>query len=314
MVGARSASHWRPRPASGNSLMRSQVCGAIGRHVGRSGERRSPRPRPLGTASGGSKPPRGPGVPIHWSSIVAARQRSGTICSVPSMARRGSTAQPLHLAIAAVGAARELREGLEQLGWRVTTHRCRWRWLEPVGRIDRRRSRARSRAGCSAPAAPDRHHRVARRRCREWLGRPWFDEFDVVISSTDVVADEIRHASAKVATPLQLDPSKDLGRSIRSALVTWAASTRYGLRVGVPNWGVTERWGDYHFARAVQRSLERVGPSDATPFPPGLGGSVAAREDVAVHLFGLGRPRPGRYQVNMLWQISHPDLATPGPL
>ena len=53
------------------------------------------------------------------------------------------------------------------------------------------------------------------------------------------------------------------------------------------------------------------GPSDASAVPARLGDPVAAREDVTVHVFGLKEAptRPG--QVNLLWQISHPDLATP---
>ena len=38
---------------------------------------------------------------------------------------------------------------------------------------------------------------------------------------------------------------------------------------------------------------------------------IAARDDVAVHLFGLKEAPTHRGQVNILWQISHPDLATP---
>lgn len=100
-------------------------------------------------------------------------------------------------------------------------------------------------------------------------------------------------------------------RSIRDALGAWASATRYGLRIGVPSWEASERWGDYHFARALQRSLERAGHPTRLQFLPDWGTAVAAREDVAVHLFGLKEAPTRRGQVNILWQISHPDLATP---
>jgi spore maturation protein CgeB len=100
-------------------------------------------------------------------------------------------------------------------------------------------------------------------------------------------------------------------RSIRDALGTWASATRYGLRIGVPSWEASERWGDYHFARALQRSLERAGHPTRLHFLPDWDAAVAAREDVAVHLFGLKEAPTRRAQVNILWQISHPDLATP---
>lgn len=99
--------------------------------------------------------------------------------------------------------------------------------------------------------------------------------------------------------------------TIRDALTAWASSTRYGLRIGVPSHDVVERWGDYHFARALQRSLERAGHPTRLHFLPDWGAAVAAREDVTVHLFGLKEAPTRRGQVNLLWQISHPDLATP---
>ena len=103
-------------------------------------------------------------------------------------------------------------------------------------------------------------------------------------------------------------------RRVRDALRRWASSTHYGLRVGVPKWDVTERWGDYHFARALQRSLERSGHPTRVHFRPAWEGAVAARDDVAVHILGLEEAPIRPNQVNILWQISHPDLATPGPL
>ena len=64
--------------------------------------------------------------------------------------------------------------------------------------------------------------------------------------------------------------------------------------------GRRRAWGDYHFARALQRSLERAGhPTRSSSCPNGH--RVAAREDVAVHVFGLKEapihPRPGQHAV-----------------
>ena len=99
--------------------------------------------------------------------------------------------------------------------------------------------------------------------------------------------------------------------TVRDSLASWASATRYGVRIGVPGWDVIERWGDYHFARALQRSLERTGHPTRLHLLPDWDAAVGAREDVTVHVFGLKEApvRPG--QVNLLWQISHPDLATP---
>lgn len=100
-------------------------------------------------------------------------------------------------------------------------------------------------------------------------------------------------------------------RTIRDVLQAWVVATRYGVRIGVPSWDVAESWGDYHFARALQRSLEREGHPTRLHILPDWDAAVAAREDVTVHLFGLKEAPTRPCQVNLLWQISHPDLASP---
>ena len=99
--------------------------------------------------------------------------------------------------------------------------------------------------------------------------------------------------------------------AVRESLLAWAAATRYGLRIGVPSWEVAESWGDYHFARGLQRSLERAGNPTRIHFLPDWPSPVAAREDVTVHLLGLKEAPTRPAQVNVLWQISHPDISTP---
>jgi spore maturation protein CgeB len=99
--------------------------------------------------------------------------------------------------------------------------------------------------------------------------------------------------------------------AVRGALLGWVNATRYGLRIGIPGWDVAESWGDYHFARALQRSLERAGHPTRLHLLPDWVAPVAAREDVTIHLLGLKEAPTRRAQVNLLWQISHPDLAQP---
>jgi GT2 family glycosyltransferase/glycosyltransferase involved in cell wall biosynthesis len=154
-----------------------------------------------------------------------------------------------------------------------------------------------------------------------WLDRVWFDEFDLVFASSDRAVGLVRERSAKVARILPIatndagaasaDPYRPTAAAIRDGLIDWASATRYGLRIGVPSWEVIDRWGDYHFARGLQRSLERAGHPTRVHFLPDWASSAAARDDIAVHLFGLKEAPTHRGQVNILWQISHPDLATP---
>jgi hypothetical protein len=221
--------------------------------------------------------------------------------------RGRSTAGPLRVAIAGLDGVVPIRDDLELLGWQVTSlDTAGDGWTPPDASVDvvlvldhdldiRRLPR---RIVTVAWLGDD---------AAAWLGQPWFDEFDVVVSPSDA-ADEVRRVSAKLATPV--DPGAPPGPAIRSALTTWASSTRFGLLVGISNWEVAESWGDYHFARALQRSLERAGHPTRLHFQPDWSDAVTAREDVTVHLFGLREISPRQSQINLLWQISHPDLAT----
>jgi GT2 family glycosyltransferase/glycosyltransferase involved in cell wall biosynthesis len=141
-----------------------------------------------------------------------------------------------------------------------------------------------------------------------WVERPWFDDYDIVLASEPDTVAMVRERSSKTASVIPPEPS---AASVRDAIAAWVTATRYGLRVGVPSRDVSERWGDYHFARGLQRSLERAGHPTRIHFLHDWASPTAARDDVAVHLFGLKEAPTRRSQVNILWQISHPDLATP---
>jgi glycosyltransferase involved in cell wall biosynthesis len=75
-------------------------------------------------------------------------------------------------------------------------------------------------------------------------------------------------------------------------------------------WDGAERWGDTHFARALADELQRRGHAarievvaewDAPERPPA---------DVTIHLRGLWPYVPRPDQLNVLWNISHPDFLT----
>jgi len=140
-----------------------------------------------------------------------------------------------------------------------------------------------------------------------WVDRPWFDDYDIVLAP-ETATRIVRDRTSKTATVVPTPPT---AISIRDALARWGRSTRYGIRIGAADRQVSELWGDYHFARALQRSLERTGHPSNVHLLPDWEEPIAAREDVTVHLFGFKEAPTRRSQVNLLWQISHPDLASP---
>jgi len=230
------------------------------------------------------------------------------------------SSDPFHVAITVVddpargsgarSSGHDLGDALEALGWRVSYLSAAhdgWydpdRSVEAVIVLDDR---------CDIRRLPRRQLKVAwiDDRPEPWLDQEWFDEFDLVFASNERTVEAVREGSAKVAR-LVPTPSQASAGAIRDALTDWASATRYGLRIGVTGWDVIDRWGDYHFARGLQRSLERAGHPTRLHFLPDWASPTAARDDIAVHLFGLKEAPTHRGQVNILWQISHPDLATP---
>jgi glycosyltransferase involved in cell wall biosynthesis len=92
------------------------------------------------------------------------------------------------------------------------------------------------------------------------------------------------------------------------ALRSWATAPRCRILIGVPSWEVAPAWGDTHFARDLQRQLERLGIRTGVSILPEWDADQATRADAVIHLFGLKEFRPRPAQVSLLWVISHPDL------
>ena len=91
----------------------------------------------------------------------------------------------------------------------------------------------------------------------------------------------------------------------------FGAPLAVAIEICPQRWDGAERWGDTHFARALADELERRGHRarievlaewDAPDRPPA---------DVAIHLRGLWPYVPRPDELNVLWNISHPDLLTP---
>jgi hypothetical protein len=87
-------------------------------------------------------------------------------------------------------------------------------------------------------------------------------------------------------------------------------ATRIGIAIGAPTWEGAPSWGDLHFARGLQRQFAARGHPTRIHILPDWADAVSARDDVAIHLFGLRERRPHAGQRTILWVISHPDKVT----
>jgi GT2 family glycosyltransferase/spore maturation protein CgeB len=95
-------------------------------------------------------------------------------------------------------------------------------------------------------------------------------------------------------------------RRLAEALEEHEEKLSFCLKIGAPSWEEAERWGDLHFARAIQRDLRRRGHPCAIQVLEEWESDEGLGYDVAVVIRGLSRHMPKPGQLNVLWNISHP--------
>jgi O-antigen biosynthesis protein len=84
------------------------------------------------------------------------------------------------------------------------------------------------------------------------------------------------------------------------------ARPSFCLKIGAPDWEQAERWGDLHFARALQRELRGRGHRCLIQVLEEWENDEGLHYDVVVVIRGLSRHHPKPGQLNVLWNISHP--------
>lgn len=134
-------------------------------------------------------------------------------------------------------------------------------------------------------------------------------EFDLVMAASSVLAERVGPTAGKPVLVADLR-RPDAGDALRRALLDWIRAPRLAVRIGASNWPNVRTWGDYHFGRTLQRSLELAGHPTRVRLLHDWTSDAAARDDATIHVFGKLAADNRAAQVNVLWQISHPDLAS----
>ena len=89
------------------------------------------------------------------------------------------------------------------------------------------------------------------------------------------------------------------------------------IKICPPHWDGAQGWGDTHFARALADELRRRGHHPRVDVVADWnrqcdrGGGQCDADDVVIHLRGLYPYVPREGQLNVLWNISHPELVIP---
>lgn len=97
-------------------------------------------------------------------------------------------------------------------------------------------------------------------------------------------------------------------RTLKRILIAYARRAyRIAFKIGAPTRQEIRHWGDYHFARSLGRYLAEEGHSFRIDCLDEWNRTESLGDDVVIVLRGLSRydPKPG--QINLMWNISHPD-------
>jgi GT2 family glycosyltransferase/spore maturation protein CgeB len=99
-------------------------------------------------------------------------------------------------------------------------------------------------------------------------------------------------------------------RRLAEVLVEYEERPSFCLKIGAPTWEEAERWGDLHFAQALERQLRGRGHRCLIQVLEEWENNEGLTYDVALVIRGLSRhfPKPGQF--NVLWVISHPAEVT----
>lgn len=83
---------------------------------------------------------------------------------------------------------------------------------------------------------------------------------------------------------------------------------RWSILIGVPSFGQAGEWGDFHYARGLQRGLAGPDRLVRLAFLPQWREALGRQTSTAVHLFGLSPYTVPDHQRAALWILSHPEL------
>jgi len=96
--------------------------------------------------------------------------------------------------------------------------------------------------------------------------------------------------------------------NLRNFITRRYIKTSIALKIPAPSWKGIEPWGDYHVAVMLKKSLEKEGYRVILQVLSEWYNEDAMECDVALVLRGVERYNTKPHQINIMWNISHPDL------
>jgi O-antigen biosynthesis protein len=82
---------------------------------------------------------------------------------------------------------------------------------------------------------------------------------------------------------------------------------RISIKIGAPSQAVKAEWGDYHFAASMKYEFDKLGHTTRIDCLDSWNCQFALADHVVIVLRGLSSYQPKPHQINLMWNISHPD-------
>jgi len=79
------------------------------------------------------------------------------------------------------------------------------------------------------------------------------------------------------------------------------------IKMPIPSWNETKNWGDYHLALGLKKQFELKGYYCLLQVLPEWDNEEGNACDIVLVLRGLSRYKTKNHQLNLMWNISHPD-------
>jgi spore maturation protein CgeB/GT2 family glycosyltransferase len=140
---------------------------------------------------------------------------------------------------------------------------------------------------------------------------PYYETQDELDQLLDFYLNNENERIAKVKSLQQIIINKHTythrAKTLRHTLIAHTLSTSIAIKVPCPSWNEANSWGDYHLAVSLKKELEKYNYRVILQMLPEWDNQKGKECDIALVLRGLSRYTIQPHQINIMWNISHPD-------
>ena len=145
----------------------------------------------------------------------------------------------------------------------------------------------------------------------QWHKSLQLNKYNIVLASDKYSYDSIKKNSKEYRQqPTLLLPDSSNTDIIRQILVKRFLQPSIVIKIAALSWDVTYSWGDYHMAVLLKEQLETEGYYVLLQVFPEWDNAEGQECDIALVFRGMRRYVTKSHQINIMWNISHPDRIT----